>query len=322
MKRSYIIFILLGILNLSSAAQVNLVPNPSFEDHTSCPFSFGDIPMCNSWSEPSEGTPDFMHACGSLLADVPANYFGWQYARTGEGYVGFGVYTINIATGDAKEYIQARLLDHLIAGKKYDCEFYASLADHSGFGIRALGMYFSDDSVYVTSPLNLPFTPQVVNTGDFISDTVNWTRVKGSFIATGSEKFVVIGTFEPSFTMDTIGIPGSIYGSGSYCYVDDVSVKCANCDLPPPNVFSPNNDGQNDHIDFSDYNLAEQIVTIYDRWGLKVFESSQNNTSWDGNDLKGNPCTEGVYYYVFHYAGFINTDYNNLNRKGFIQLIR
>lgn len=86
-----------------------------------------------------------------------------------------------------------------------------------------------------------------------------------------------------------------------------------------PNIFSPNNDNQNDYIDFSNLNLVEEIVDIYNRWGTKVFQSSANVTKWDGRDLKGNDCAEGVYYYVFHYSDFIN---KTIDKKGFIQLVR
>lgn len=86
-----------------------------------------------------------------------------------------------------------------------------------------------------------------------------------------------------------------------------------------PNIFSPNNDGQNDAIDFSHLNLVEEIVDVYNRWGNIVFQSSRTVVKWDGKDLKGNDCAEGVYYYVFHYAKFIN---KTINKKGFIQLVR
>ncbi|MBL0329499.1 MAG: gliding motility-associated C-terminal domain-containing protein [Bacteroidetes bacterium] len=86
-----------------------------------------------------------------------------------------------------------------------------------------------------------------------------------------------------------------------------------------PNIFSPNSDNQNDYIDLSNLNLVEEIVDIYNRWGTKVFQSSFNITKWDGKDLKGNDCAEGVYYYVFHYSEFIN---KTIDKKGFIQLVR
>lgn len=85
-------------------------------------------------------------------------------------------------------------------------------------------------------------------------------------------------------------------------------------EITVPNVFSPNGDGINDYIDFSHLNLAEEIVDVYNRWGKKVFVSSTSNTKWDGSG-----CTEGTYYYVFHYSEFIN---KKIDKKGFIQLVR
>lgn len=60
-----------------------------------------------------------------------------------------------------------------------------------------------------------------------------------------------------------------------------------------PNVFTPNGDGINDHLvvqgDISS-------ISIYNRWGLKVFESNSELNSWDGQ-LSGKQVREGVYFY-------------------------
>jgi gliding motility-associated-like protein len=222
-----------------------------------------------------------------------------------------------------REYLECQLSSVLLLNHKYCVELKLSLGDKSPFAVSNIGVYFSADSVNSGFTAELNFTPQVLNpTGAYLSDTSNWMTVSGAFVATGSEKFIVIGNFEPSISTDTISVPVNSGASPfAYYYVDDVSIKECSTESVP-NTFTPNNDGQNDFVDFSGYTLVEQIVTIYDRWGLKVFESSESNTKWDGKDLKGNDCTDGVYYYLFHYADFINTDYNSLDRKGFIQLIR
>lgn len=88
-----------------------------------------------------------------------------------------------------------------------------------------------------------------------------------------------------------------------------------------PNVFSPNNDGVNDYFKIagiSDPCLDSVTVSIYNRWGQKVFESSAIDFKWDGNNKNGKPMSDGVYYVILDgiYAG------NNIKRQYPLTLIR
>jgi gliding motility-associated-like protein len=42
-------------------------------------------------------------------------------------------------------------------------------------------------------------------------------------------------------------------------------------------------------------------MSIYDRWGKKVFESNSISKGWDGNYING-AAALGVYVYVIQYA--------------------
>ncbi len=60
-----------------------------------------------------------------------------------------------------------------------------------------------------------------------------------------------------------------------------------------PNVVSPNGDNNNDVLEFT--NLADHpnsALTVYNRWGNKIYESSDYRNDWKPN------VTDGVYYYV------------------------
>ncbi len=73
-------------------------------------------------------------------------------------------------------------------------------------------------------------------------------------------------------------------------------------DVAIPNVFSPNNDTNNDHFDIV---RAEDVlsvsVKIYDRWGSKVYENPNQlggkDQGWDGN-IRGDKAQPGAYVYV------------------------
>ena len=67
-----------------------------------------------------------------------------------------------------------------------------------------------------------------------------------------------------------------------------------------PNAFTPNSDGQNDifliTISNSTFNIQHSTLTIFDRWGGKIFSSDDISTGWDGKK-NGELCPGGVYVY-------------------------
>ena len=63
-----------------------------------------------------------------------------------------------------------------------------------------------------------------------------------------------------------------------------------------PNSFTPNGDGINDLLFVRSDILVEIYFVIYNRWGEKIFETSQQNESWDGT-FKSKDCQQGVYDY-------------------------
>lgn len=84
-----------------------------------------------------------------------------------------------------------------------------------------------------------------------------------------------------------------------------------------PNVFTPNNDGENDVYYITSTGLKEYDLVILNRWGNVVFESNNPEEGWDGT-FNGQPATEGVYFYK------LNAQQNNneIKEHGFLTLVR
>ncbi|MEM9932654.1 MAG: PKD domain-containing protein, partial [Bacteroidota bacterium] len=64
-----------------------------------------------------------------------------------------------------------------------------------------------------------------------------------------------------------------------------------------PTAFTPNGDGNNDEFQLTILGFEEFSISIYSRWGVKVFSSMDRNFSWDGI-YKGEALPEGAYVYV------------------------
>lgn len=95
------------------------------------------------------------------------------------------------------------------------------------------------------------------------------------------------------------------------------------CTLDIPNVFTPNDDGVNDHfaIDYPCY-LSDYDLAIYDRWGKLLFKSGDPASTWDGTK-SGKSCPSGIYYYVLSYR-FSESYTQSVHRqlKGSLTLLR
>jgi gliding motility-associated-like protein len=79
-----------------------------------------------------------------------------------------------------------------------------------------------------------------------------------------------------------------------------------------PNVFTPNNDGVNDIFSIDvDLNPCFDTfsVTIYDRWGVEVYQSEDAEFTWDGKNASNDKdLAEGTYFYIID-ASFQNVPY-------------
>lgn len=84
-----------------------------------------------------------------------------------------------------------------------------------------------------------------------------------------------------------------------------------------PNVFTPNNDGVNDHWVIGSLNTYPKAVTqIYNRNGQLLFRSVGGSaTPWDGT-YKGKNVPTGTYYYI------IELNFVNLKYSGSLTVIR
>lgn len=97
-----------------------------------------------------------------------------------------------------------------------------------------------------------------------------------------------------------------------------VGNDCITDSIGFPNVFTPNDDGQNNTWHATG-NVAFFEVVIFDRWGVKMFSADAITKEWDGTN-DNNKCPDGVYYYVAKYR--IKSTDRTITHTGFITLLR
>src|SRR3989304_8059835 len=198
-KISISFFFALCSLFSSSFSQTNLVPNPSFEQYDTCPQAPSKINFAKYWFNASTGTTDYYNACfdtlqpWASLMDVPSNFIGYEYAKTGNAYAGlFASY----GWLDYREYAETKLVSQLQIGTKYYVLFYVSLPDSANYATDDIGILFASDSTYLNAFYNISATPQISNTqGLFLTNKIGWTRIEGSFVADSAYKYLIIGNF-------------------------------------------------------------------------------------------------------------------------------
>ena len=132
----------------------------------------------------------------------------------------------------------------------------------------------------------------------------------------------------PTFSFDAMGehIVRFEYTTDDGCVDSNlITITVKSVELLVPNVFTPNGDGANDtfiitikppddvspgravssssyYQPINDYYLNNEIA-IFNRWGNKVYEATDYDNDWDGNNQP-----EGTYFYVLKCYGKLGED--------------
>jgi hypothetical protein len=219
-----------------SAQITNYVNNGSFEELYDCQLP-NPVTKAKYWlGIDSTNSAGVFSTCSGLM-NAPVNSYTYQWPRRGNTYglSGFFCPPPSCVSNLNRIYFKNRLKQNLKNGKTYCVKFHINISNNSTYGMDGFGAYFGDNSLDTISQSNIPLTyliPQIQNPNNtIITDTLNWTLITGTFVATGSEKFMVIGNFKSDATtnsvlISTVGLPAV----GTDVCLDDVS--CIDIDLP------------------------------------------------------------------------------------------
>jgi gliding motility-associated-like protein len=246
-KVAYILILILCTFTLH--AQINLVPNPSFEEADTCSTSYSfpisdtiDVGKRGKFRNPhhwysSSYSPDYYKSCNDS-AIVKSGFY--QMPKSGSAMTGVLAYSNDFRAdihpfNGLKENLGVKLTKKLIAGEHYKVIYFVNLANYSNkaflntIATTSMGAHLSiDKPTYVQYPSKslYPIEPQVINDSNrYLMDTLGWDKVEGLYLANGGEEWLTIGDFG-NRNRDTILNKDFSQPISSFIYyfIDDVSV--------------------------------------------------------------------------------------------------
>ncbi len=161
--------------------------------------------------------------------------------------------------------------------------------------------WIPDDTVCIGNPLIVSGS---ASGGEGSGYTYAWSVGPNLVTTTNPAEFYPPQTDVYTFTaFDVCGNSASI----------DFNVVAEACAIFIPNVITPNGDGDNETFFVVNIDKFENTVTIYNRWGSKVFETSNYQNDWDGEGL-----SDGTYFYS---VTILNKDVEEV-KQGHVTLFR
>ena len=157
---------------------------------------------------------------------------------------------------------------------------------------------------------------------DFINNSIGATAYQWEF-GNGYSSFMP----EPYFTYQKLGdciyYPTLIALNNFGCRDTTINsiALLHELEVYAPNTFTPDNNGLNDVFEVvtSDVDPNTSRLTIYDRWGILIYEQLGDNPSWNG--IIGNEQAPNDVY-VWIYKGILKCGYEEVQYTGHVTLVR
>jgi hypothetical protein len=226
--------------NNTLKAQIgNFVYNGSFELKYDCdpPYVINKAMGWFNIGADSNAIAGVLYSTEAGCLNAPYTDVGFQWPHSGNTFVRTTFYCWEYLCPfyASRGYPKNRLKSNLTQGKTYCVKLHVSLENLSTYATSDISVFFGDNSTDTIRYSNGPITylnPQIKNPiNNVVTDTMNWVPITGTFVATGNEKYLVIGNFESNATtnLSLMIIADSVYKFTEY-FVDDVS--CIEVNLP------------------------------------------------------------------------------------------
>jgi gliding motility-associated-like protein len=142
--------------------------------------------------------------------------------------------------------------------------------------------------------LDFTFETNLQATAPGTNQTGIWTLVEGKGDISDSHSPT---THVSDLSLETNSFLWTVTNGACPASVDTVHIKVKN--LIIPSLITPNLDGNNDFFVIGGIEtMGKTSLTVFNRWGARVFEKREYDNSWNGVDDKENPLPEDTYFYI------------------------
>jgi len=92
------------------------------------------------------------------------------------------------------------------------------------------------------------------------------------------------------------------------------TIETADNQIVLPNVFTPNNDGSNDKFEIKGLSLTDFSLVIINSKNETIFQTTENDFSWDGHLQNGDLAPSGNYIYYIVGKTISKKDYTKISQ--------
>lgn len=124
-----------------------------------------------------------------------------------------------------------------------------------------------------------------------ITDEWHWNFGDGGTSILSSPQHTYLNAGYYTVQLIATNNEGCVDSLSKELYVEEIATAYV------PNSFSPNNDGRNDLFGPIGHAMPPYTISIFNRWGNKMYSASGSNRFWNGS-YNGKPAPTGVYVYV------------------------
>ena len=226
-NKRIILFVLLWTSGLFGFSQINLIPNPSFEARTNCPYEQNQLNFCDHWFNVSSSN-EYFHLCTTNpIFSQWLTKDGGEPPRTDSAMIGSIVFG-----GNYREYPGVKLAQPLERDTTYCLQLWISLANGAGHYIDRFDAILTQDIPVVNDPLHpavILASPTIILATHHLNNDDGWERIDTTYCASGGEEYLTLGIFSPADSINEYK-HHPLSESSSYYFIDDVALYP--CDAP------------------------------------------------------------------------------------------
>jgi OmpA-OmpF porin, OOP family len=222
-------------------AQVDreFIRNGSFEDLNKAVNTYDQFAHATGWSNVTLATSEvFDREASAKTVGIPDNDYGKIEPKVGDRFAGFCAWKADVRKNfdaydqsDAfvpgwnslSEYLKTELAEPLKDGVTYELSMHIALALNSDRTINGIGAFLGEVDLTYAHRKFLEEVPQVFMEKP-LEEKGKWVEFKDTFVADGTERYLVIGMFPYGGLVwkDVTEGPDNRY---AYYFIDGISLK-------------------------------------------------------------------------------------------------